>query len=121
MPLKINNNTKFFKRLAIAFGNPILCPSVTFNMKRIKLPVFGGGFRSNVDWYAWEKLSKEKGRFLYIPKRLSYHRIHEGQETKKTINDNMRTKEDYEMFKKFWPKPIARWLNRMYKKSEDNY
>lgn len=121
LPLKINNNTRFFKRMVIAFGNPILCPSVTFNMRRIKLPVFGENFRSDVDWYAWEKLSKRKGRFLYIPKKLSYHRIHEEQETKKTINDNVRIKEDYEMFLKFWPKPIAKGISKIYKKSEDNY
>lgn len=121
MPLRINNKIRFFKRWALAFGNPILCPSVTFNMKKVKLPVFDEHYKSNVDWYAWEKLSKKQGRFLYIPKRLSYHRIHDGQETVKTINGNVRIKEDYEMFLKFWPKPIAKGISRIYQRGEKLY
>ena len=121
MPLKINNKAKFFKRMVLAFGNPILCPSVTFNMNKIKLPVFDEHYKSDVDWYAWERLSREKGRFLYIPKRLSYHRIHAEQETVKTINDSVRIKEDYEMFTKFWPKPIAKGICRFYRRSEKLY
>lgn len=121
LPLKINNSRKFFKRWALAFGNPILCPSVTFNMNKVKLPVFDEHYKSDVDWYAWEKLSKEQGRFLYIPKRLSYHRIHDGQETVKTINDNVRIKEDYEMFLKFWPKPIAKGISKFYRRGERLY
>lgn len=121
IPLKINNKAKFFKRWALAFGNPILCPSVTFNMDKIKMPIFDEHYKSDVDWYAWEKLSKEKGNFLYIPKKLSYHRIHDGQETVKTINDNVRIKEDYDMFSKFWPKPIAKGISHFYKKSERLY
>lgn len=120
-PLKINNHAKFFKRLSIAFGDPILCPSVTFNMQKLTLPIFDEHYKSDVDWYAWEKLSRKKGRFLYIPQMLSYHRIHAGQETVKTINANVRIKEDYEMFTKFWPKPIARTIAHFYRKSEKLY
>lgn len=120
-PLKMNNKIKFFKRIVLAFGNPILCPAVTFNMKKIKMPIFDEHYKSNVDWYAWEKLSKEKGRFLYMPERLSYHRIHDGQETVKTINDNVRIKEDYEMLRKFWPKIIAKTVCHFYQRSEKLY
>lgn len=121
VPLRINNKIKFFKRIAISFGNPILCPAVTFNMGKVKLPIFGERFKSNVDWCAWEKLSIENGRFIYIPKKLAYHRIHDEQETAKTINDKVRTKEDYEMFTKFWPKPIAKMINCAYRMGERFY
>lgn len=120
-PLKINDRMRYFKRMVISLGNPILCPSVTFNMNKTKLPVFDEHYKSNVDWYAWEKLSREKGRFVYIPKKLSYHRIHNGQETVRTINDKIRTKEDYEMLRKFWPKSIAKMINRVYQMGEDYY
>ena len=38
--------------------------------------------------------------------------------TFKVINDNGRTVEDYMMFCKFWPKPIAKFINSFYKKAE---
>lgn len=120
-PIKINNSTRFFKRLILSFGNPILCPSVTFNTKKITEPPFDVNFKSNVDWYAWERLSRQKGKFIYIPQKLSYHRIHSGQETAKTIENSVRIKEDYEMFKKFWPSWIAKIICKFYKKSESIY
>lgn len=120
-PLRINNKMKWFKRSVISFGNPILCPAVTLNMKKVKLPIFDEYYKSNVDWYAWEKLSKEEGRFVYLPKKLAYHRIHNGQETVKTIKSNIRREEDYEMFMKFWPKLIAKILSRVYRKAEKFY
>jgi hypothetical protein len=48
------------------------------------------------------------------------HRIHEESETTKTIEDNRRTLEDYEILSRFWPKPIAKLIARIYKKSEKN-
>ena len=48
------------------------------------------------------------------------HRIHEGSETSAAIHDHVRTKEDYEMFCKFWPVPIARLIAGQYAKSEDS-
>ena len=56
---------------------------------------------------------------LYVPKKLMCHRIHEDSETSNTISDNTRTKEDYMMFKLFWPNGLAKCLNRFYKKSQD--
>ena len=62
---------------------------------------------SNVDWYAWEKLSLLKGRFIYIPLSLMGHRIHKDSETSNVLNNNDRIKEDKEMFDKFWPNFIS--------------
>ena len=39
-------------------------------------------------------------------------------ETSVIIGDNARSKEDYEMFCKFWPKCIAKFLSNFYAKSE---
>ena len=76
--------------------------------------------RASLDWEAWEKISKLKGEFLYTTKALTCHRIHEESETSAAIGDSVRTKEDYVMFCKFWPKPIARMLQRIYATSENS-
>ena len=45
------------------------------------------------------------------------HRIHEESETSNSIANNVRQTEDYEMFLKFWPKPIVNILMKYYVKS----
>lgn len=117
--LKKISNLKFIKRSAIRFGNAICCPSVTFCKKNISTnEIFTSSFTSNMDWLAWERLSKLKGRFTYINEPLMGHRIHAESTTTKIIKDGNRTKEDYEMFIKFWPKCIAKIINNLYKKNE---
>ena len=46
------------------------------------------------------------------------HRIHNESETTAAIGDNKRTKEEFEMFCKFWPKSIARIILKQYAKSQ---
>lgn len=99
-------------------GSAICCPSVTFVRNNLPDPVFDNHFRSNEDWEAWEKISKLKGSFVFCNKPLTYHRIHEESETSATINENGRAVEDLEMFKKFWPVPIAKLITKFYVTSE---
>ena len=47
-----------------------------------------------------------------------YHRIHEESETSKVLGDHARKQEDYEMFCKFWPSPIAKCLVKLYTLAE---
>lgn len=119
-PLRFSflSNTRFIKRWAIRWGNAICCPAVTFVQKNVPKEKFSCDFKCNVDWYAWEKLSKLKGNFAYIPKKLMGHRIHEESTTTEIIKENIRTKEDLEMFQKFWPDFIAKMINKIYKNSE---
>ena len=65
-------------------------------------------------------ISRLRGAFVYCDDILMYHRIHEESATTAIIADNDRTKEDFEMFCRFWPKWIARILERFYRKSEDS-
>lgn len=119
LKLKYFSNFKFLKRLSICFGNSICCPAVTFSKDNINLKkIFESDMKSNVDWLAWERLSKQKGNFIYINKALMGHRISEKSTTTDIINGGIRTKEDLVMFKKFWPKFIAKGLNKFYKNSE---
>lgn len=110
---------KFIKRSTIRFGNAICCPSVTFCKNIIKEnKIFDSHFTCDMDWDAWEKISKLDGRFIYINEPLMGHRVHDESETTKIINSGVRTKEDFEMYCKFWPRFIARIFNKFYKNSE---
>lgn len=121
MPLKsrILRNKKVIKRLVLSFGDPISCPSVTFVTSEImNNEVFSCDFVCDVDWYAWEKLSKQKGSFVFVNQLLMGHRVHANSTTTQIIENNIRTQEDLEMFKKFWPEFVAKAINKMYVKSE---
>lgn len=111
---------KWVRRRILSLGNPICCPSVAFNKAKVQGPAFKSDFKSNMDWCAWEKLSRLPGRFVYIKKDLMMHRIHEESTTTEIINDNLRTREDYMMFCKFWPSWAAKRIAGIYAKSEEN-
>lgn len=120
VPIHIKKSLKsrHFKRLILKFGNPICCPAVTFVVKNCPHDIFKSDFKCNVDWHAWEKLSNKKGSFTYIPKPLMGHRITNETTTTTIISQGLRTKEDYQIFRRFWPKPIAKFLTKFYQKSE---
>ena len=82
--------------------------------------MFLSHFRSNVDWEAWERISKLNGDFVYIDKTIMAHRIHNDSETSIVIEEGGRTVEDYEMYRKFWPKLIAKLLTKSYRMSENS-
>lgn len=109
---------KFIKRSALRYGCSICCPAVTFVIKNCKGNVFESDMKCDIDWLAWERLSKIKGYFYYISKPLMGHRIYDESTTSKVLKDNGRIKEDYIMFRKFWPKIIAKALTRIYQRSE---
>lgn len=121
-PLKLTkaSGTKLIKRSALRFGCAIGCPSVTFVKDRCPKEIFASDMKCDIDWLAWERLSKLDGKFIYINKFLMGHRIHEESTTTEIIKDNGRIKEDYIMFKKFWPTPIAKLITKIYANSEKN-
>lgn len=116
--MKFLQNRNSIKRSVLSLGNPICCPAVTFHKELLPDQVFANHFRSNEDWEAWEKIAGREGAFVYVPEILMYHRIHEGSETSAIIGDRSRSSEDYEMFRKFWPEPVARVLTKIYSASE---
>ena len=64
--LKCLSKFKFIKRLVLRFGNSICCPAVTFVKDNCPKEIFSSDYKCNVDWFAWEKLSKLNGRYIYI-------------------------------------------------------
>ena len=119
-PLKFSflQKSVFVRRRILSLGCPICCPAVTFVKRNLPEKVFQPGYRSAEDWEAWEKISKIKGSFLYTKKIGMYHRIHEESETSIILGDHARNEEDFQMFCKFWPTPIARLLAKLYSSSE---
>ena len=121
IPLRIPGIKKTYmaKRMVLALGNSICCPAVSFVKHNInRESIFASHMKCNVDWLGWERLSREKGYFIFVNKYLMGHRIHEDSTTTDIIKDNIRTIEDREMFSKFWPQCIVNILNRFYIKSE---
>jgi len=119
-PMRIRKlqEIRFIRRRILSFGSPICCPSVTFVKENLPKTIFTSGYRSDVDWQAWEKLSRYKGAFVYCKEILMFHRIHEDSETTAIIADNDRTREDFDMFCKFWPEQIARIIEYFYRRGE---
>lgn len=116
--LRVISSCKFIKRLVLRFGNSICCPAVTFVSDNCPKEVFTCDFKSDCDWYGWEKLSKCDGKFVYIPEKLMGHRISDSSTTTDIINKGIRTKEDLIMFSKFWPRGITKLINKIYSSSE---
>ncbi len=104
----------------LSFGNSICCPAVTYSYSAYRDFKFDGSFRFACDWDAWDRLARQKGSFLYIPKPLMGHRIHEGSETTKLTASARRKEEEYLMFCRYWPKRFARRLSRHYEKGADS-
>lgn len=120
MHVHMAQNSRFVRRRILSLGSPISCPSVTYIKENLNTPIFESGFRGGLDWQAWEKISRMKGAFVYCNKLLMYHRIHEESATTGLIADNDRTKEDFAMFCKFWPKWMAKIISSFYMKSQDS-
>jgi len=119
-PLRIRRfqKSKFIRRRSLSLGSGICCPAVTYVKPNLQRKIFEYGYKSNVDWQAWEKISKLDGEFVYCPKYLVLHRIHEDSTTSHLLANNQRVKEDYEMFCRFWPKYIAKLIVKFYQIGE---
>ena len=111
---------RFVRRRILSLGSPVCCPSVTYVKKALPEQIFSAGFEADLDWQAWERLSRLSGSFCYIPKALMGHRIHEESATTRVIGAHRnRSREDLEMFRIFWPEGIARLLNHYYAAGQD--
>lgn len=108
----------FMKRRTLALGDPICCPAVTFNLRRLPVPLFQTDMTTSLDWQTWERLSRMDGRFTYDHAVRMLHRIHVGSTTSQVLEKGGRQPEDYAMFRKFWCAPVARLLTKWYSASE---
>ena len=116
-PLRVFKKSKFWKKRALSLGSSICCPSVTVNKKITGENPYRTNLKCDLDWDTWDKMSEYDANFLYIPKELMQHRIHEESETSNLIENNIRLEEDLQMLERYWPKPIAKFIIRFYSKA----
>jgi len=108
------------KRRLLTFGDPIGCPTVTFQKNNLGDFKFDKKFSINMDWKAWADLAEKNGSFVWIKKTLVSHRIYAESATSRGIADNRRQKEDLEMFQRFLPSIIAIIISKLYSLSYEN-
>ena len=117
LPLKFFGGSRFVRRRVLSLGNAICCPAVTYVTDAMRDFSFDKRYAFVCDWDAFERLARKRGRFYRIPERLMGHRIHEESATTALTASPRRAEEETEMFLRFWPRPIARFLFRFYSKS----
>lgn len=114
-------NSRFLRRRSLAFGCGICCPSVTYVKNRLPEEPFEVGCKADLDWQAWERYSRLEGAFCYVKKPIMGHRVHAESETSQVIGEgDGRRAEDYNMYRKFWPKWMADLLIHFYAKGQDS-
>ena len=116
-PFRIFKKSRFIRRRVLSVGSPICCPAVTYNVKNCNNLKFDTSFQNCCDWDAWERLSKEKGSCVYLKQPLMGHRIHKESTTTKMIENSRRSEEEFIMFRRFWPRFIAKKLSKTFQKS----
>lgn len=116
LPLKCRQlqGNRWIRRRVLSIGSPISCPTVTYVKENLPENIFQEGYSGALDWQAWEQLSKLRGEFIYCSKICMYHRIHENSATSTIIANHRRSEEDFAMFCKFWPLPIAKIISKWY-------
>lgn len=118
MRISLMSGMKTAKKAVLSIGNPICCPSVSYARENLPYAMFTVGMGSNIDWKAWLIAAKMKGDFVYAHRPLVGHRIHNQSTTTQLIEAAARTQEDLEMLRQFWPEPVARIINRVYRNAE---
>ncbi|MBW4889825.1 glycosyltransferase family 2 protein [Mucilaginibacter sp. HMF5004] len=107
--------SRFLKRLVLMFGNPVCCPSVTFNKNAIGDFSFSTKYLIVLDWFAWYELAKKEGSFLFINKKLIIRRIHTDSHTTAFSNSGAAKNDEQRFFEEMWgSKLIAKLLIRVY-------
>lgn len=109
------------KQAILLWGNPIICPSSTYNKEQLGMPLFASPYKFALDWDTLWKLAKRPGRFVCVEKPLIGYRIHEEATTKAFIDNHQRSKEELSMYQKIWPRPVARGLMVFYRKAYRAY
>ena len=124
LPLLVRDlsETWMGKRGIQLLGNPITHPTVVCVKKEMPEEIFREKYKASMDWDLWERLSKQEGSFVYAKDVLMYHRMNDENQTVKLLNTtNARYEDEYEIFCRFWPKPIAKFIMKFYSKAANFY
>ena len=123
LPLRLHvlADRTWVKKAALMFGNPIICPSCTYNKEALDAPLFDSPYKFALDWDTMWKLAERPGRFICEEKPLISYRIHSGATTKECIENHRRAQEEEAMFRKIWPEPVVRVIMWFYRKAYRAY
>lgn len=123
LPLRLRRlaDRTWVKKAALVFGNPVICPSCTYDKKKLGEPLFDSGLKFALDWDTMWKLAGRPGRFFCVEKPLIFYRIHEGATTKACIENQERASDEAAMYAKIWPKPVVGFLMFFYKRAYRAY
>ena len=103
------------------FGNPIICPSCTYDKEALGAPLFNSPYKFALDWDTMWKLAKRPGRFICEERPLIRYRIHDGATTKACIENHQRAADETAMYAKIWPKPVVAVLMHFYRRAYTAY
>lgn len=122
-PLRLHwlSDRSWIKRSVLLFGNPVICPSCTYDKERLGEPLFDSPYKFALDWDTMWKLAARPGRFICVEKPLICYRIHGDATTKACIEDHRRARDEAAMYAKIWPAPVVRLLMHFYKKAYKAY
>ncbi len=101
-------------RAFLAFGNPLPCSAVTFDIARLHGFRFSERMASNLDWEAWWRLLQERRTFLHCAEPLIGRRYNDLTETARLKKAGRRRLEDVEMFRAIWPPSVGDAIARLY-------
>lgn len=110
--------SKFVRRRTLSVGCAICCPAVTYVKKNAGEKIFDTTYKNSCDYMTWVTLADKEGAFIYVPRLLLGHRIYAESATTRNLEENIRKKEDLQIMCRFWPKPVARFINYLYAQSE---
>ena len=107
-------STNFKKKWMLSLGNPVCCPTVVYNKSNIGEFVFNPAYSMNLDWEALIRLAHIAGAFIYVKEKLVARRIHVGSASTAAIATKRRHVEDQQLFRHFWPRPVADFIGLFY-------
>lgn len=112
--------SRFVRRRILSLGNAVCCPSVTFVKSNLPGFYFRNNMKSNIDWQAWEEVSRKKGGFAYTAFPGMEHRIHPDSTTSSLLEAKERRREDLQVLRSFWPGWMAAIIEHFYQKAENS-
>ena len=133
LPLRFRRyaHLTWVKRLALRFGNAVICPSVSYRKRTVEemmrhcCPERSGPFSETrkfiLDWEFLFDYAAAGGRWICDETPRMFYRVHSGAATAACIKDHAREREEQEMFRKLWPQKAADLILRYYGRSYDAY
>lgn len=111
----VTRPSAFRMRAFLAFGAPLPCSSVTYDLSRLGDFAFSRDYSANLDWDAWLRLIDMGKQFVRHPGRLVGRRHNALTATSQLLADGSRRREDLDLFRRIWPRPLSDTIALLYR------